>query len=208
METGLRRSGPGYTSGVAAVEEVVIVPYQDGPYLVRGPVTLRDQRGVPIGMSRQPIALCRCGKSRIRPFCDGTHQLIGFQAPSEPELAAASAPRREAALTPSSSVRPRAAQPTPAARALARAQETLMQALRSAASTVDEAPIRTAQALVFSAGLLVDGRGAEGPSADGARFLIQGALRTLAPLVCTGRDLAARATADLQRVAADLEDRS
>ncbi len=65
--------------------EVVIVPYQDGPYLVRGPVVVRDQDGHAIELSRSPVALCRCGKSQMRPFCDGTHQLIRFQAPSEPE---------------------------------------------------------------------------------------------------------------------------
>lgn len=31
-----------------------------------------------------PIALCRCGKSRLRPFCDGTHRLVGFQATGAP----------------------------------------------------------------------------------------------------------------------------
>jgi CDGSH-type Zn-finger protein len=65
--------------------EVEIVPYRDGPYLVRGPVVVRDQEGRTIALPRQPVALCRCGKSRIRPFCDGTHQLIRFQAPSQPE---------------------------------------------------------------------------------------------------------------------------
>ncbi|MGN6169624.1 MAG: CDGSH iron-sulfur domain-containing protein [Solirubrobacteraceae bacterium] len=33
-------------------------------------------------VDRGTIALCRCGKSRIRPFCDGTHQLVRFRAPS------------------------------------------------------------------------------------------------------------------------------
>jgi CDGSH-type Zn-finger protein len=66
-------------------EKVVIVPYQDGPYLIRGPVELRDQNGTPIRLDRATIALCRCGKSRIRPFCDGTHHLIKFRAGSGPE---------------------------------------------------------------------------------------------------------------------------
>lgn len=65
--------------------EVVITPYPDGPYLVRGPFTLRDQAGEPIPMARRTIALCRCGKSRTRPFCDGTHKLIGFRAPGARE---------------------------------------------------------------------------------------------------------------------------
>lgn len=64
---------------------VTITPYQDGPYLVRGPFVIRDQDGNEIAASRRVIALCRCGKSRIRPFCDGTHRLIDFHAPSAAE---------------------------------------------------------------------------------------------------------------------------
>jgi CDGSH-type Zn-finger protein len=62
-----------------------ITPYRDGPYLVRGSFHLVDQEGNEIPMSRRTIALCRCGKSRMRPFCDGTHRLIGFRAPSTAE---------------------------------------------------------------------------------------------------------------------------
>ncbi|HEY2320354.1 MAG TPA: CDGSH iron-sulfur domain-containing protein [Solirubrobacteraceae bacterium] len=66
-------------------EEVVIVPYQDGPYLIRGPVVLRDQDGGAITVSRRTVALCRCGKSRMRPFCDGTHHVVRFRAASSAE---------------------------------------------------------------------------------------------------------------------------
>jgi CDGSH-type Zn-finger protein len=193
---------------VACADEVIIVPYQDGPYLVRGPVSLRDQGGMPIATLREPIALCRCGKSRMRPFCDGTHQLVRFQAPSEPELPATLASPRHAAGTPSSSLRHRVAQASAAARALQRAQEILMQALRNEPPTVDAASIRSAQSLVLSARVLLDGRAPEGASGEGARFLIQGARHALAALVLAGDGLAARATADLQRAAADLESRS
>jgi CDGSH-type Zn-finger protein len=65
--------------------DVTITPYQDGPYLVRGPFVIRDQNGNEIAASRRVIALCRCGKSRIRPFCDGTHRLVDFHAPSSAE---------------------------------------------------------------------------------------------------------------------------
>jgi CDGSH-type Zn-finger protein len=68
-----------------AEDEVVITPYRDGPLLVRGPFTLADQDGNVIEVGRRTVALCRCGKSRNRPFCDGTHQLIRFRAPSAPE---------------------------------------------------------------------------------------------------------------------------
>ena len=66
-------------------EQVVIVPYQDGPYVIRGPVVLRDQDGSSITVNRRTIALCRCSKSRMRPFCDGTHHVIRFRAGSAPE---------------------------------------------------------------------------------------------------------------------------
>ncbi len=65
----------------ATEEPVTITAYQDGPYLLRGPFLLRDQDGQEIASPRRVVALCRCGKSRMRPFCDGTHRLVGFRAP-------------------------------------------------------------------------------------------------------------------------------
>jgi len=63
----------------------VITPYRDGPLVVRGPVRLVDQDGREIEVDRRTIALCRCGRSRLRPFCDGTHKLTRFSAPSGAE---------------------------------------------------------------------------------------------------------------------------
>jgi CDGSH-type Zn-finger protein len=63
------------------IEPTTITPYRNGPYLVRGPFILRDQEGEEIPTSRRTIALCRCGKSQMRPYCDGTHKLIDFRAP-------------------------------------------------------------------------------------------------------------------------------
>jgi CDGSH-type Zn-finger protein len=63
-------------------DDVTITPYRDGPLLVRGPVRLQDQDGNEIEVDRETIALCRCGRSRARPFCDGTHKLVRFAAPS------------------------------------------------------------------------------------------------------------------------------
>lgn len=65
--------------------DTTITPYRDGPLIIRGPFTLVDQNGNRIDPGRDTVALCRCGKSRIRPFCDGTHKLVKFRAPSEPE---------------------------------------------------------------------------------------------------------------------------
>lgn len=66
-------------------DPATITPYPDGPYLVRGEFTVLDQEGNELPVERRTIALCRCGKSRIRPFCDGTHKLIGFKAPGSTE---------------------------------------------------------------------------------------------------------------------------
>jgi len=64
---------------------VTITPYRDGPLLVRGPFRIVDQNGEEIEVGRETVALCRCGRSRLRPFCDGTHKLTRFQAPSAAE---------------------------------------------------------------------------------------------------------------------------
>ena len=61
-----------------------ITPYRDGPLIVRGDFRLLDSDGAEIDPGRKTIALCRCGKSGIKPFCDGTHKRSGFSAPSAP----------------------------------------------------------------------------------------------------------------------------
>lgn len=67
------------------MQEAVITPYRDGPLLVRGPFRIEDQEGNEITIRRGTVALCRCGRSRMRPFCDGTHKLVRFTAPSDAE---------------------------------------------------------------------------------------------------------------------------
>ena len=67
------------------MDEATITPYRDGPLLVRGPFRLLDQDGNEIEPGRDTVALCRCGKSRLRPFCDGSHKVVRFRAPSAPE---------------------------------------------------------------------------------------------------------------------------
>jgi CDGSH-type Zn-finger protein len=59
-----------------------ITPYRNGPYLIRGPFAFTDQDGNQIEVRRPVVALCRCGRSQNRPFCDGTHKAIGFQSES------------------------------------------------------------------------------------------------------------------------------
>jgi len=59
---------------------VTITPLENGPYLVKGPVTVRDADGGEYQVERATIALCRCGASTTKPFCDGTHSKVGFAA--------------------------------------------------------------------------------------------------------------------------------
>lgn len=63
------------------MSEVVITVRPNGPYLIQGPVRIVDVDGreFPTDPSR-PVALCRCGHSQERPFCDGSHKTCGFQA--------------------------------------------------------------------------------------------------------------------------------
>lgn len=54
---------------------------QNGPYLVDdAEITLIDWNGNEYQIPKRPFALCRCGGSQNKPFCDGTHKTNGFQA--------------------------------------------------------------------------------------------------------------------------------
>lgn len=58
--------------------EIVVCP--NGPLLVRGQIELTTPDGEPVEQRRRTVALCRCGVSSIKPFCDGTHKAIHFTA--------------------------------------------------------------------------------------------------------------------------------
>jgi len=62
-------------------EPVEIRVRDDGPYKVTGPVRLIDPDGnaIPFDPSR-PLVLCRCGRSRTKPFCDKAHRESGFSS--------------------------------------------------------------------------------------------------------------------------------
>ncbi len=62
-------------------EVTKISAYKNGPFLVTGG-TFRvvDAEGVEFPVDKETIALCRCGASTGKPFCDGTHSKVGFQA--------------------------------------------------------------------------------------------------------------------------------
>ena len=64
---------------MAAKEDVLIKVRENGPLLVTGPITLVDHLGNKFETATGAnIALCRCGASLKKPFCDGTHKTSGF----------------------------------------------------------------------------------------------------------------------------------
>lgn len=65
------------------MEKITIQTRLNGPYLVKGPITLVDAEGNEFRVERDPVALCRCGQSSNKPFCDGTHSKVAFQAPEK-----------------------------------------------------------------------------------------------------------------------------
>ncbi len=58
--------------------EVVIKVRDDGPLKVTGPVRVEDAEGNAFALPDGPVALCRCGLSRAKPFCDRSHREGGF----------------------------------------------------------------------------------------------------------------------------------
>ena len=63
------------------MSEVKITVKPNGPYRVEGPIKLLDADGKEWDLTGKPaISLCRCGASVNKPFCDGTHSKMGFQA--------------------------------------------------------------------------------------------------------------------------------
>ena len=59
----------------------VITVRQNGSYKVEGDdVKLVDWNGNEYQIPKRPFALCRCGASKTKPFCDRSHTEIGFQA--------------------------------------------------------------------------------------------------------------------------------
>jgi len=61
--------------------DVTIKASKNGPYEVAGGAKLFDHQGKEYQEDQfPPIYLCRCGQSKNKPFCDGTHSAIGFKA--------------------------------------------------------------------------------------------------------------------------------
>ena len=69
------------------MSQVKLTVLKSGPLLVSDPngeVELVDSTGAPVTPSNaKQFAICRCGASTIKPFCDGTHSKIGFEKAAE-----------------------------------------------------------------------------------------------------------------------------
>jgi uncharacterized Fe-S cluster protein YjdI/CDGSH-type Zn-finger protein len=69
----------------AGPEETTVQLRHDGPSFVRGKIRIEDPSGHVVREDTR-VALCRCGGSEHKPFCDGTHRKIGFRSgPDRPE---------------------------------------------------------------------------------------------------------------------------
>jgi len=66
-----------------AMADVKMTVLDNGPLLVQGSIELLDSSGAVIETKSEKIALCRCGASVSKPFCDGQHSKIGFQAAAQ-----------------------------------------------------------------------------------------------------------------------------
>lgn len=63
------------------MSDVKVVVRDNGPFLVTGPITVEDADGNKFDTAgKETIALCRCGASENRPFCDGAHNRCEFKS--------------------------------------------------------------------------------------------------------------------------------
>lgn len=64
------------------MSQVTIRLRDHGPLVIEGPVTIIDAEGraFTVDTAKPAVALCRCGQSNRKPFCDGAHKGCGFQS--------------------------------------------------------------------------------------------------------------------------------
>jgi CDGSH-type Zn-finger protein len=79
---------------MADSEQVRIVVRPNGPYFIEGDVRVVDTQGNEFRSAKPRIALCRCGGSGSKPFCDGSHQRNGFVADDQHDQQVAEAQER------------------------------------------------------------------------------------------------------------------
>ena len=57
-----------------------VTAFENGPYVIEGTATYTDADGNVQTSPGTSVALCRCGNSANKPFCDGSHKQINFEA--------------------------------------------------------------------------------------------------------------------------------
>jgi CDGSH-type Zn-finger protein len=64
-------------------EPLLIRCREDGPLVIHGAIVLVDHEGNAFSLptDKDLVALCRCGASKNKPFCDGSHWQVGFRDP-------------------------------------------------------------------------------------------------------------------------------
>jgi CDGSH-type Zn-finger protein len=69
--------------------DITIRMRPNGPFVVEGPFRLIDSRGQAFTLpaDKPAVALCRCGLSSKKPFCDGSHKTAGFVSDEAPPMA-------------------------------------------------------------------------------------------------------------------------
>lgn len=62
--------------------EITIELRKNGSMKLPGPLVLVDENGQEQVIEKPVVSFCRCGASKEKPFCDGSHKEIGFEGPS------------------------------------------------------------------------------------------------------------------------------
>lgn len=167
---------------------VAISPVEDGPYWVTGGVKITRSDGVPLE-TRNRVTLCRCGESKNKPLCDGTHKEIGFVAKvmvqrdaEEPEVEEEAVPagrRVVVGVSPTTS-----AATFGVAAMIAAAVPTEMELVHAGA---DDEVLTTALEMIDAAGLARDQVAAERRSGEPASVLNRTAIEDEADLLIVER---------------------
>ncbi len=76
----VRQGQPTERGSTVAALRVEILVKPNGPLLIRGPVNVTKENGDVV--PKESCALCRCGATGTAPFCDGSHNRMGFKSPS------------------------------------------------------------------------------------------------------------------------------
>lgn len=64
---------------------VMIKGLKNGPFEISGGVKVLDYNGYEYGDPGDPVYLCRCGQSKSKPYCDGSHAAVGLKSKKQPD---------------------------------------------------------------------------------------------------------------------------